>query len=109
MLEIGALAHLFRQHRNQIVDFSHPLHIHFHVVEKDAVQRVTGNVRQRWIFIQLVALGLFDSAVCGDADDHYPGCAQMQRGADWRNLAHRTVAKIFAVDQGCGENKRERR
>src|SRR5712664_3682384 len=80
------------------IDSLHQLDIDVEAVQKNTVQGVPGDLRQRRIEISPNPRGLGVRARPAGAHHEHPVGAQVQRGADRRDLAHRSVPEILAVD-----------
>ena len=75
--------------------------------EKNAVQRVARDLRERRMPVRLDALGLRCELAADAHYQHFLG-AEVQSRADRRDLAHRAVAEILAVDVHRRKNERQR-
>src|SRR5207248_8212688 len=85
------------------------LDVDVEAVQKNAVQGVPGDLRDRGIQTAAHARRIDMPGLTGGAHYQHAVCAQMQRGADRRDLAHRPVAEIFPVDFHRGKYERQGR
>src|SRR5512135_2539603 len=106
-LDAGPREPLGRDRAQRTVDALQALDIDHQAIEKDAVQRVAGDLRERRIDVRARAR-LVERLPAG-ADDQYAVRAEVQRRADRRDLAHRAVAKVLAVHLDRGKNEGQRR
>ena len=104
---VGAFQHVARDHLDGAVDALQPFQVHLQAVQEDAVQRVARDLRERRMGLDLDALHLL-LQLAPHADHEQAVGPQVQRGADRRDLAHRAVAEVLAVDVHRREDERQR-
>src|SRR4051812_5697206 len=105
--QLRVLAGLGRDERERAVDPLQALDVDHQAVEEDAVQRVPGDLRERRVDVRAGAR-LID-ALAPRTDDQHTVRPEVQRGAHRRDLTHRAVAEVLAVQLHRGEDKRQRR
>src|SRR5438067_2454083 len=98
------LEYLLRNHLYGAVDALQPLEIHLQAVEKDAVQSMARDLRKRRLAMRSHAFGVRHE-LAPYADHEQLLGAQVQGRADGRDLAHRAVAEVFAVDMHRREDE----
>src|SRR3954468_5839328 len=89
------------------IDPFEALDVDHQAVEEDAVQRVPGDLRERRVDVRAGAR-LIDALASG-TDDQHTVRPEVQRWAHRRDLTHRAVAEVLAVQLHRGEDKRQRR
>src|SRR3954451_757660 len=76
-------------------------------VEKNTAHDVAAYLCECWITVHFYPFRLGIGCLA-DTNNHHSLCAQMQRGANRRELTHRTISKVFAIKPYSGKKHRDR-
>src|SRR3569833_3232902 len=92
---IGALAR--RNHADGAIDPPQTFEVCFQRIEKDAVEDMAGDLRDGRVIVAVSAVRGIVGLIARDDDENTVG-PHVQRWADRGDLAHGSIAEIFAMD-----------